>query len=310
MLAWDCSPSTAAACDRRGLDWLDSLWGSQRRRSRERNVFGLGLMLLWVSCQVQPSPAAETNVARFTQPAPYSSEDEIGRRFGFRPPLPEYDVTREKFRLVVPATYCTNTAWGLLVWLSQGDDAYLPPDWEEELEKHDVIVAAPFNSGNERHPIDRLRLALDATANVCRRFRIDRNRLYVGGFSDGARLACVLGIACGDIFTGTLCVCGANFYLHIPAGGNQYIPGSFFPSVDILQYARLHGKYVLVTGEADPSRETVQLVVEGGLLADGFKHVLLINVPGLQPAIPGLAPLKQALAFLDGKAPPAAPAKP
>ena len=267
----------------------------------------LSFLLLWSLGQRLTSQAEETNVVQFKVSAPYSSEDEIGHRFGFRPPLPEYNVTQEKFRLVVPPNYNTNTPSGLLVWLSPGDDAYMPADWEEELAQHNIILVAPFNVGNERHPIDRLRLACDATSNVCRRFRIDRKRIYIGGFSGGARLACMLGIACADIFSGALCVCGVNFYLHVPAGGNQYYPASFNPSADILHSARRFGKYVLITGEADPGRDSVRTVAQNGFLRDGFKKVLFIDVPGMQHAMPGTGPLKQALAFLDEKPDSASP---
>jgi hypothetical protein len=261
----------------------------------------LSFLLLWGSGRTQCSQAEETNVVQFKVSAPYSSDDEIGRRFGFRPPLPEYDIAQEKFRLVVPPNYSTNTPAGLLVWLSPSDDAYMPVDWEEELAQHNIILVAPLHVGNERHPIDRLRLACDATSNVCRRFRIDRKRIYIGGFSGGARLACMLGIACADIFSGAICVCGVNFYLHVPAGGNLYYPSSFTPSSEILHSARRYGKYVLITGEGDPGRDSVRTVAENGFMRDGFKKILFIDVPGMQHAMPGTGPLKQALAFLDEK---------
>jgi hypothetical protein len=109
----------------------------------------------------------------------------------------------------------------------------------------------------------------------------------------------MLGIACSDIFTGTLCVCGVNFYLHVPAGGNLYVPASFTPSAEILHSARRFGKYVLITGESDPGRETVRLVAQNGFGRDGFKKVLFMEIPGMEHAMPGVGPLKQALAFLD-----------
>lgn len=264
-------------------------------------VFRVARLLLLVSWPVWPFllHAAETNVVQFKLSAPYSSDDEIGRRFGYRPPLPEYDVSHESFRLWIPQDYSTNKAWGLMVWLSPTDDADLTADWRDELARRRVIIVAPYNCGNERHPIDRLRLAFDATSNTCRRYRIDRKRIYVGGFSSGARLACMIGIACGDIFTGTLCVCGVNFYKNIPAGGSLYFPSSFTPSAEVLYFAKTHAKYVLVTGDGDPDRATIELVAGNGFVRDGFKGARLLEVPGLQHAMPGLGPLDQALDYLD-----------
>ncbi|HVV72163.1 MAG TPA: hypothetical protein VHI52_11810, partial [Verrucomicrobiae bacterium] len=134
-------------------------------------------------------------------------------------------------------------------------------------------------------------------------------RVYVGGLSSGARLACMIGISCGDIFSGTLCVCGVNFYLNLPAGGNLYFPSSFSPAADVLAFARAHAKYVLVTGENDPDSETIKLVATRGFLREGFKQVLLLDIPGLQQALPGLGPLGQALGFLgETQIPSAVPA--
>ncbi len=261
----------------------------------------LALIIFWSWGCAHSVQGEETNLVRFKVSAPYSSDDEIGRRFGFRPPFPDYDINQEKFRLRLPADYSTNRAWGLLVWLSPGDDGYLTPDWADELARQNIIVVAPLNAGSARHPIDRLRLALDAASNTCRRFRIERKRIYVGGFSEGARLASMIGIGCGDIFVGTLCVGGANFYLQVPAGGNLYYPSAFFPNAEILYAARRFDKYVLVTGEGDPNREIMRLVVENGFLRDGFKQVRFLDVPGLQQGMPGIGPLRQSLAFLDGK---------
>jgi len=259
------------------------------------------VMLLLLVCGGSRLLGEETNIVRFAVSAPYSSDDEIGRRFGFRPPLPEYSIAQEQFRLYVPHDYSTNEVWGVLIWLGTTDEAYLAPDWADELARRKVVVVTPFNCGPDRHPIDRLRLALDATSNVCRRFRIDRKRIYVGGFSEGARLASMLGIGCADIFTGTLCVCGANFYLHVPAGGGLYYPSSFTPSAEVLHFARQAGKYVLVTGDGDPGHDVLKMIDANGFVRDGFKKVFFLDVPGLQHAMPGIGPLDQALDFLDEK---------
>ena len=256
----------------------------------------------WVLCQSSPgSYAAETNVLRFTQPAPYSSEEEIGRRFGYAVVPPDYDLSRERFLVTVPSNQETNRL-GLLVWLSPGDQPEFPPAWEEELASHHFIRASPLQSGDDRHPIDRLRMALDLTCNVCRKYRIDRKRIYVGGFGGGARLASMLGIACGDIFTGTLCVCGVNFHLHVPVDGTQYYPGSFYPNLEIVQYARTKDRFVLVTCESDPSFDRIKATADLGFRRDGFKNVLLLLAPGIGQVPPEPATLNQALAFLGANA--------
>ena len=141
------------------------------------------------------SVPASTNIVQFTQSAPYSTDEEIGRRFGYAVMPPGYDVSGERFRVEVPPTLRTNNPSGLLVWLSPGDEGSFPPVWQDELARHEFILVLPLNCGDDRNPGDRLRLALDATCNACRKYRIDRKRIYIGGYGSGARLASMLGIA-------------------------------------------------------------------------------------------------------------------
>ena len=248
--------------------------------------------------------AAETNLVQFTQPAPYATEEEIGRRLGFSVVPPDYDLSHERFRVQVPPGKATNTVHGLLVWLGPGEEGLFPSVWDEVLATHDLILVAPLQCGDQRHPIDRLRLALDATCNACRKYRIDRKRIFIGGFASGARMASMLGIACGDIFTGTLCICGINFHLHVPVGGTQYYPGSFYPSPEVVQYARDKSRFVLVTGEGDPDYDHIKAVADRGFRRDRFKNVLLLQVPGIfQATTPEPRTLEQALAFLEASSP-------
>ena len=263
--------------------------------------------VLWTVVQsVTLLQGAETNIVQFSQPAPYASEEEIGRRFGFAVVPPDYDLAQEHFRLVVPPLSGTNEGLGLVVWLSSGEDGYFPPVWEEELAGQHFILVAPLQCGDQRHPIDRLRLALDATCNVCRKYKINRSRIYVAGYAGGAAIASMLGIGCGDLFTGSLCICGVTFHLHVPVGGTEYYPGSFYPNPEVVQYARSKGRYVLLTGEGDPNLERLKAIAERGFRRDGFKNVLLLQVPGIGQSAPEAATLKQALSYLEGNDAPVA----
>ncbi len=268
----------------------------------------------WLWCLLGPlivlarADGTNTNVVRFSVSAPYSSNEELSRRFGTPLLVPGYDLAEESFRLIVPPGYTTNSAWGLMVWLGPNDDVVLPPDWETELARQRVIFVAPSRCGHNREAIDRLRLALDATCNVCRRYRIDRRRIFVGGFSSGACLAATLGIGAADIFTGTFCIAGVNFYRLVPASNGEVYQGSFYPNPGILQFSRLYGRFVFVTSDDDPNREVIKATVENGFRRDGFNRVLELDVNGLQLGLPSAKTLATALGFLapPTNAPPAA----
>ena len=267
---------------------------------KARHTVPVLLIFCALTCGSAFARAEDTNAVQFSLAAPYSSDQDIAQRFGFRIALPEYDVAREKFRLMLPASYSTNSLWGLLVWISPGDDAYVPPDWGPELASHRLILISPYRAGNDRHPVDRMRLALDATCNICRKFRIDRKRIIVGGFSGGARIASMIGVAYGDIFPGTLSICGVNFYKHVASAKGEYFLSSYIPTPPALLAAQKNGRFVLLTGENDPNQDNTKSIYERGFKREGFVNVQYIEVPGMQHALPEPGTLSRALDYLVG----------
>ena len=262
----------------------------------------LSLALVWIQTPRLIAEAQTTRELQFTNSAPYSSLAEMKRRFGFSEPGRDYRIADERFTMTVPSSYTTNAGWGLLVWVSPGSSAWLPEDWKPELAKSRLLLVSANNSGNDRDVRERLRLALDATFNAFRRYPVDRKRIYVGGMSGGARVASELGVACADLFTGTLCVCGVNFYTAIPTAKGMYYPADYQPEPRTLVLAKNHGRFVLLTGEFDSNRENTKDVLTKGFQAGGFKNVLYLEVAGMKHAMPGAGVLHTALEYLDGKA--------
>jgi predicted esterase len=265
----------------------------------------IAMLLLFRSASPQTVAwGTETSVAalarmdlQFTQTAPYSDETNISRHFGYTVPLPEYAITNESFELRVPSNISSN-AWGLLVWISPGNETSIPGEWDVELARHQLLFVAAHRSGNSRHPLDRFRLALDATCNVCRRYAVDRRRIYIGGFSGGARIASMLGVAYADVFTGTLCFCGVNFYKDVAATGSQYYPATFTPNPGVLLQGKRSGRFVLVTGEHDENRDNTERIAVKGFKREGFRNVFYVEIPGLSHEIPPTTVLRTALDYL------------
>jgi predicted esterase len=239
--------------------------------------------------------------AHFTDRAPYSDATNITRHLGYTVELPPYSVTNESFRVLIPRIPPTNGSWGLLVWISPDDQSTIPSDWQSELSNHTLLFVSALHSGNSRHPLDRFRLALDAACNMCRRYNVDRRRIYIGGFSGGARMASMLGIGYGDIFTGTLCVCGVNFYTDLPISGGKYFPGTFVPDQGVLLRAKRSDRFVLLTGENDENRENTKSASVSGFKREGFRHVLYLEVPAMGHEMPEGRILAQALDYLDSQ---------
>jgi predicted esterase len=250
---------------------------------------------------------AQTNVStdiQFTISAPHSARAEIIRRFRVSPP--DYDLSQEKFRLLMPADRSTNKPWGLFVWISPSDRPSIPDDWKPVLAKRRLLSIGAYNSGNPRNTSDRIRLALDAAYNLQQRFKIDPKRVYVSGFSGGGRIASILGVAYADVFSGAIPVCGVDFFASVPAGDGKYFPASYSsPESKILTLARKNSRFVLITGENDMNRTNTTAVYEYGFKRYGLSHVRCIEVPQMGHTLPSAKVLETAIEFLDGE--PSAP---
>ena len=262
-------------------------------------VIGLGGQASGFGQEAGPGSGARDETQQFTNSAPYGSAAQITRHFGYTVPLPAYDVASERFRVILPKNEETNQALGLLVWISAENNARVSEDLVAQLAAHRLLLVSPLKAGNDRHPLDRFRLALDGACNMCRLYPVDTKRIYVGGFSGGSRIASMLGVAYGDLFAGTLCICGVNFYLDVRGPGGEQYPGTFIPDPGALARAKQVGRFALITGETDPNRPSTKVLAQTGFRLEGFNRVLYLEVPGMGHAIPGAASLKQALDFLE-----------
>lgn len=277
-------------------------------RPRQRLPAGIvALVISFALCTARPGVCQETGGTsaaqeldrQFVDTAPYAAGSEVLKHFGYSVPLPQYDIKTEKFRVMLPAGYSTNESWGLLVWISAEDQARVPSQILSQLGAHRLLLVSAYKSGNGRHPLDRFRLALDGTCNMCRTYVIDRKRLYVSGFSGGSRIASMLGVAYGDLFSGTLCFCGVNFFRTVRGSPAEEYPATYDPAPSALARAKQSGHFALVTGETDPNRLSTKTLSQAGFKRENFKNVLYLEVPGMGHAVPEAPIVSQALDFLD-----------
>jgi phospholipase/carboxylesterase len=106
----------------------------------------------------------------------------------------------------VPSSYKAGVATPMLVWLhGAGGQGNISPNMAALADEFGVIVLAPDSRewtwdailGRWGPDVDFLQLAMKQTLS---RYRIDRERLWLGGFSDGGSYSLSLGISYGDIF--------------------------------------------------------------------------------------------------------------
>jgi dienelactone hydrolase len=210
-----------------------------------------------------PAPAAvgvKTQVA-FSEYSPFSTSSEIMRRLlspltaaqvqrslehsGKRLRGQSVDLAAERFALYVPPL-APAEGYALLSFVPPWDEAQLPPGWASVLDRYGVIFVSAARSGNDTDPIGRREpLALLAAWNVMQRYRVDARRVYVGGFSNGSRIALRLAIAYPDLFRGALLNAGSD-----PIDAGHANP----PPRELLERFQESTRVVYVTGENDTVR--------------------------------------------------------
>src|SRR6185437_14118655 len=200
--------------------------GGWRIRHRAGGVMSARALALWC-CLVLASPAAiaasasapaglQRNVV-FAAYSPLAGSAELMRRL--MSPLEamrlqrqlvqqhqalreqSIDLRRERFVIYVPTRAPPANGFALLVFVPPWKQAVVPQDWIPALDGSGTIFVSANDSGNDADVLDRREpLALLAAYNIMRRYRIDPQRVYVGGFSGGSKVALRLALAYPDLF--------------------------------------------------------------------------------------------------------------
>ena len=177
-----------------------------------------GLLIALCLIGAAPPPVPKFKAVTFTESSPLARNGELIKRFFS--PFAYADLLRkndpaalnalpiepkdEKFGLYVPPNKPAK-GYALLVWVSPLDGAGMPPSWTATLDDQGVIFVTAAKSGNETSPVGRrIPLALTAAANVARTYEVDPNRIWIAGFSGGARIAERMALGYPDVFTGAI----------------------------------------------------------------------------------------------------------
>lgn len=256
-------------------------------------------------------PATQEDLV-FTRYSPLSRNAEIARRT--LPPLTfraisgavaaaapvhgeqPIDLARERFSVYVPAGPAPEGGYGLLVFVSPGEELVRPRRWRPPLDRHGLVFVSAARAGNEEKVLDRrLPLVLLAYENVRARYPIDPERVYVGGLSGGSRVAQVAALAYPDVFRGALLNAGSD-----PIGGEE---GIYLPPADLFRKSQ-RTRLVFVTGERDREALDQDAVARASLQRHCVLDVDIVKAWRLGHEALDPASLERALEALDARAPP------
>ena len=153
------------------------------------------------------------------------------------------DLAQERFVLYVPPHAPPPEGYTLLVFVPPWQETRVSPQWIPVLDRGDTILVSAAHSGNDADVLNRREpLAILAAYNVMQRYHVDPQRVYVGGFSGGSRVALRLALAYPDLFRGALLEAGSD-----PIGSAQ-IP---LPPPDLMNRFQQDSRVVYFTGEED-----------------------------------------------------------
>ena len=211
----------------------------------------------------------------------------------------------EQFFVHVPEEYTGEIPYGLIIFVDADSDSRgLPNGWRTVLDNRKFLYIAPQGAGNDQNTQRRLGLAVLGTLEMMKHYTIDPKRVYVAGFSGGARMAGLLGFFQGDLFRGTIQNCGADFYKPVKVvaatstvdtAGNPY--GFFQASDDEIASAR-QVRFALITGSRDFRHGNILDLYNGGFAKDGFK-AKLFDVPGMEHDVADGHTLTEVLDFIE-----------
>jgi len=128
----------------------------------------------------------------------------------------DYDSKRQKYQLYVPFTYTTTQNWPLIAFISPEPRPVGWASFEQICVNEGIFFCCPYNAHNKTPAGQRIRIVLDMVDDVRRKYRIDPNQTYIGGFSGGGRIACSVGFSLPEVFAGVLPVCGTNPLKSLP----------------------------------------------------------------------------------------------
>jgi hypothetical protein len=217
----------------------------------------LAILMMPLAASAQESSELVTGLQRniiFSAYSPLSGSVELARRTlsplanvevarasaQLRPQA--IDLTQENFTIYVPAQH-PSKGYALMVFIPPWQDAHLPVGWATVFDERGMIFVSAAKSGNEENVIDRrIPLALLGAYNMMQRYPIDPDRIYIGGFSGGSRIALRTALAYPDLFRGALLNAGSD-----PIGGSE----ALLPPDDLFAQFQSSTRLVYVTGSED-----------------------------------------------------------
>lgn len=190
-----------------------------------------------------------------------------------------------QWEVFVPDSYSPERPAGLLVYVSPSDSGKLPRGWRNLLSEHNLVWVAANASGNRVAVARRMAYAVFAPAVLGERYAVDEARVFLAGFSGGARVSGLLAAQYPSLYRGAIYIGGAEPW------------ESETPTANLERMR--DNRYVFLVGSEDANR-AVARSVQSDYEAAGITASRTIVIRRTGHVLPGSRHMHSALEFLHG----------
>jgi dienelactone hydrolase len=195
---------------------------------------------------------------------------------------PDEPITWEVY---VPDSYQPENPAGLMIYISPSKSGKIPRRWKSVMDKYNIIWIAANRSGNRVVVGRRAAFALVARTLATMHYKIDRERIYLSGFSGGGKMTGMLAADYPNLFKGAIYICGINSL-------------DKHPSKQFELFKQNH--YVFVTGTRDHSLDQTKRV-HRQYLKSGVDNSKLMVVRNMTHENPSGSKFGEAIQYLDSR---------
>jgi poly(3-hydroxybutyrate) depolymerase len=138
--------------------------------------------------------------------------------------------------------------------------------------------------------------AVLAAHRLMKQHAIDPDRVYVSGFSGGARTACIAAFYQPDLFRGAIPMAGAMYPV-----STEY--GSFQADAPAVAAAQQRVRFAIIAHQGDYRYKDIMAVYNQGFRKNAFQATT-VQVPGKKHGYASADSMQEALKFVEAAAPP------
>ncbi len=148
----------------------------------------------------------------------------------------------------VPASYNGSTPYGLYLHINSGDNGAIPGGYQAVLDERKIILVSANKTSNMRAHWERVSRSMNALATAHAQWKIDPDRVYVGGSSGGGHMAFLTHAIYSNEFRGAISHAAQSYPPDMNGSGSHFGP---MEESDLRKGRRAQNYWLVIIGEND-----------------------------------------------------------